>query len=371
MRILAYLPLLLLALFQNAQAGTVKINVEPKFYYEAAAWLGGGGGWPTIVVEKAESMGEAFSIASQLYHDTSCHVSDRDGLTYCRDAGAPVAGSYFYNGRVSNYYSEGIPDYGSGRAAAVSITLHWECPTVFNGDTVYSVTDMERAKVDPNHEQISCVIYVPTDDACDDCDGIGNPVLPASGHKVQLEVDYPTTKSGLTFERTYRSGKKKFFSILNQGWYGAISDQGSPCYPAYWVKSKTKLDEYCYPVANNAHSWQLENGRAFMYTGEPADLAAKSAYQYTWIGTSAADEYRVRSSDNFLYTLDSRGRVTKKSSADGRVRLTYIYTGTGKPANFDSLGLLVEAKDAFGRSLKFTYDSEGQGGLKSEVQHHH
>lgn len=356
MKIKIFFSFLLLAIFPSAYGGVVKFNVEPRFYYEAAAWLGGGGG-PTTVVYKAETMEEAYGIASRQYHDTSCQVNDK-GETNCRDASPPEAIGTYVNGRNTNYYSYGIPDYGSGRADAVAISLRYECPTVFNGD--YVSPDINREKIDATHERFSCEISVFDDDSCNDCDASGNPVLPSTGQKIQSEADYPTTKTGLAFERTYRSNRKKFLSVAHQGWYGNLSGQGSHCYPAFWRKANGQTEKYCYPLLNSVQLWRGESGRHVLYTGAPGDLQAKSFGQYA-ISLGSGGNYHLRSKDNYLYVLDSTGRVLQKASADGRVRLLYRYQNARtSPALETPSGLLVESTDIFGRKLQFSYDASDQ-----------
>ncbi|GKS87502.1 DUF6531 domain-containing protein [Acidovorax sp. SUPP1855] len=357
MRIKILLSAWLLAFLPTALAGVVRFEVEPKFTYQSVAWLGGGGGWPSVVVEKAETMGEAYSIAAQRYHDTSCHPTDEGGV-FCRSAKAPVILGGTVNGLPASFYSEGSPDLGSGRAAAVQVTLGYECPTVFDASVVSK--DVERTQNGSN-EQITCVLYVANDDSCDDCDAQGNPVLPSTGQKIQSELDYPMAKTGLVFERVYRSTKGRFYSTLDQGWYGNVSNQGNPCYPAFWWKNRTETASHCYQVTNNPHVWQLGAGRFSMYRGEPGNLSEVSLGEYAFVAPGGSGGGYVRSRDNFLYALDSRGRVIRKMSADGRVGLSYTYSESNDPSSYSGLsGLLAQVTYRFGRALKFSYDTSNQ-----------
>ncbi|WCM93923.1 hypothetical protein M5C99_04105 [Acidovorax sp. NCPPB 2350] len=357
-RIKAVLALLLLICAQGVLADTVRFVVEPKFFYNSVAWLGGGGGWPTPIVQKAETVDEAFGPAAALYHSTSCHPTD-DGGTFCRSAGAlkPVSG--LVNGRVSAYQAEGIPDMGSTRAEAVAVSLDYECPTIVKHGKSINVDRGQQREASGNL-QVWCEFSLPNEDSCDDCGALGNPVLPSTGQKIQPELDYPMGKDGLVFERVYRSSEGQFLSTLNQGWYGDVAGQGNPCYPASWWKDGQQTD-YCYRVLNQPHIWKTGRGRFDMYEGGgAASLEARSLGEYRFVQGSGEQNY-VRSRGNFLYTLNSRGRVVRKSSADGRTEVSYAHATSEDPSSYATLsGQIVQAQDRFGRTLQFHYDASNQ-----------
>jgi hypothetical protein len=61
-----------------------------------------------------------------------------------------------------------------------------------------------------------CVALVPnTQPPPAKCDGRGNPILPSTGQKFQIETDYVSGSGGLQFLRTYRSNKGLFSSVLD------------------------------------------------------------------------------------------------------------------------------------------------------------
>src|SRR4051812_32263913 len=52
--------------------------------------------------------------------------------------------------------------------------------------------------------QYVCQAFIPVAQPCKDC-GRGNPILPGSAHKIQIDTDYASSSGGLRFERTYRT----------------------------------------------------------------------------------------------------------------------------------------------------------------------
>ncbi|RAR75886.1 hypothetical protein AX018_106127, partial [Paracidovorax anthurii] len=261
-RIKAVLALLLLICAQSAFADSVRFVVEPKFFYNAAVWFRGGGGTPGQVVYKAETVEEAFSVAAEIYHSSSCSSGD-DGSTACRSAGPLKPSTGLINGRIESYLSEGIPDMGGYRAEAVFVSLDYECPTIVKHGKSINVDRGQQREASGNL-QVWCEFSLPNEDSCDDCGALGNPVLPSTGQKIQPELDYPMGKDGLVFERVYRSSEGQFLSTLNQGWYGDVAGQGNPCYPAFWWKDGQQTD-YCYRVLNQPHIWKTGRGRFDMY----------------------------------------------------------------------------------------------------------
>ncbi|WP_415842130.1 hypothetical protein, partial [Paracidovorax anthurii] len=198
-RIKAVLALLLLICAQSAFADSVRFVVEPKFFYNAAVWFRGGGGTPGQVVYKAETVEEAFSVAAEIYHSSSCSSGD-DGSTACRSAGPLKPSTGLINGRIESYLSEGIPDMGGYRAEAVFVSLDYECPTIVKHGKSINVDRGQQREASGNL-QVWCEFSLPGEDSCDDCGALGNPVLPSTGQKIQPELDYPMGKDGLVFER--------------------------------------------------------------------------------------------------------------------------------------------------------------------------
>ncbi|SFE07567.1 RHS repeat-associated core domain-containing protein, partial [Paracidovorax konjaci] len=356
-RLKTFLALCVLLCAQNAFADAVRFVVEPKFFYNAAAFLGGGGGMPTQVVYRAETVGEAFSVAAQLYHSTSCQTHE-DGTTFCRSSGPLQPSTGVVNGRVASYRSEGIPDLGSSRAEAVFVSLDHECPSIVRHGRSIPVDRGTKHDADGSM-QVWCEFSLPNEDSCDDCGALGNPVLPSTGQKIQPELDYLAGKHGLVFERVYRSTEGQFLSTLNQGWYGEVSDQGSPCYPAYWWKDGQQT-EHCHRVLNTPHIWKTGRGRFAMYEGGPASLQARTLGEYAFVQGLGGQGY-VRSRDNFLYTLDEKGRVVRKTAADGSTQVSYVHGTSESPSSYATLsGAVLQAQDRFGRTLAFTYDGANQ-----------
>ncbi len=277
----------------------------------------------------------------------------------------PSYGDIRINGSALRYLAD-IKVCGSGSCSTgigLLIGTQLQCP-----QQPISFGAFQANYPEPLNRQYVCQAYIPDPEPCGDCDAKGNPIHPGTGQKLQREADYQSAANGgLQFQRTYRSDKGFFASAVTSGFVdntvqGATS-QG--CYPGSFTAGSQTFN-YCFPyVGTGAQSYRLEqpNGRSILFSGPPNAITAKAdvndkVTQRT--NAAGAIEWDIRHPDDSTDTYTTQGALIHSVQRDGH-QLNYTYSDATTPANIaPRAGLLISISDAYGRSLNFSYDSNGR-----------
>ena len=225
------------------------------------------------------------------------------------------------------------------------------CPN--NSTPSYSATKINSDFFDG---QYVCQAFIPVAQPCKDC-GRGNPILPGSGQKIQIETDYASSSGGLRFERTYRSNVGYWASPATAALLdNRVGNTPVPgCFPGTSVTTGGAYS-YCYPyLTTNAQGYQVKfaDGRFALFSGQPgaitsaADINDKLSQQ---TNPSGAIEWVLRRQDDSTAVYNTQGQLIRKTSLDGREDISYTYAN----------GRLAAMADHFGRQLVFGYDAAGR-----------
>ena len=206
--------------------------------------------------------------------------------------------------------------------------------------------------------QYVCQAFIPVAQPCKDC-GRGNPILPGSAHKIQIETDYASSSGGLRFERTYRSNIGYWASPATAALLdNRVGNTPVPgCFPGTGTStSNGPAYSYCYPyLTTNAQGYQVKfaDGRFALFGGQPgaitsnADIKDKLSQQ---TNPSGALEWVLLRQDDSTEVYNAQGQLIRKTSLDGREDISYTYSN----------GRLAAMTDHFGRQLVFGYDVAGR-----------
>lgn len=225
---------------------------------------------------------------------------------------------------------------GAGQSA-ISVTI-----TIARGGTVSGLTnhsgEFEFTYVPPARAAndhltatcSNCVNVAEKDIAVDPCDvcepTVGNPVQPASGEKLQTDVDWIDSSSHpLTVARTYRS--------FGAPWAGLGATWSLP-----WAATAVVME---------TEAWiRLGDGRRVNFR--------RVSTQQPWAADASADSL-VATSEGFRYRRASDG-VSWDFDAQGRLLRIVERSGWAMSVQRDASGRVAYVANAFGRSLAFTYD---------------
>ena len=170
------------------------------------------------------------------------------------------------------------------------------------------------------------------------CDAqLGNPVVPATGEKIQVETDFITEGADpLSFERTYRSR-----------WNANQRHSTRPALGPDWIHNhEASL------LLLAAGSSQLAH--VTLANGDISSFSRPTTYG-SWIPANGRDSLREtasgiefrRAGDDTLWLFDAEGRLLAQTHRNGW-QLRYAY---------DANGLLRAVTNAFGRQLRFTWNA--------------
>ncbi len=187
--------------------------------------------------------------------------------------------------------------------------------------------------------------------------GVGNPVTPATGTKIQIEQD--DIVFGEPFERYYNP----FGSLIP---YTA----GMNVAKQFGDNWRSIFDYKLYPISDSSYSIAAVSKpdgslQYFNQLGRPL------------LGYGASDESLIRNSDNYIYSADNRkyifdiaGKLISIKLVGGVTRTLTYSNGTtgagggyvlypdGTPSNVVlPAGLLLSVTDSFGRTMTFGYDA--------------
>lgn len=202
-------------------------------------------------------------------------------------------------------------------------------------------------------------------------DGVGNPILPSNGDKVESDLDYRSPNGALSFVRSYSSLIGGFSTIASAQLVDRISTVAAAgCYPtsATFDGGGTPITvRACLPYKNttvaNTYQVQRANGRWLAFEGPAGNITSEpfSDYRLEKItDAQGAVTYRLRTDGNAFEIYDVQGKLVRQVTAGGRLT-TFQYSDAATPTSTaPRSGLLIKQVDAFGRELGLTYDSNAR-----------
>jgi len=187
--------------------------------------------------------------------------------------------------------------------------------------------------------------------------GVGNPVIPSNGMKVQMESDYrPTFSDSIRFDRVYRSSASWGSNAI--GYKPLIGRLGRQWYDTY---------QRTINYTNNGNTSSLvlasafrPDGRIILFSlaeGEwqpKADISDTLAEQKDASGHRTGWKYTVAKNGS-VENYNTLGMLTSITFRSGR-QVVLEYANVSAPAK----NQLISVTDSFGRQLHFGYDSLGR-----------
>jgi YD repeat-containing protein len=184
--------------------------------------------------------------------------------------------------------------------------------------------------------------------------GIGNPITPGTGVKIQQELDYQSA-SWLRFARYYNargSGRPEAAGVKGNGQLGVV-----------W---RSNIDKHFYPDISSAYTsaaMTLPNGALQYFAPNGNELLGISSNK----GRLGTDN--VYLSDSGVDQFDEEGRLILTSTVSGQIIRIKYSDGTSGPGGgyivdasgnaTDQVlpaGVAIRVEDAVGRSIAFDYD---------------
>jgi YD repeat-containing protein len=185
--------------------------------------------------------------------------------------------------------------------------------------------------------------------------GIGNPITPGTGVKIQQESDYQST-SGLRFERYYNS--------FGSGRPISGGERGNGRLGEVW---RSGLDKRLYTDFASAHvsaAMTSTRGALQYFSSNRNELLGIS------LSKGKLGSGRVYLSDDGLDQFDEEGKLVLTRTVSGQMTWIkysdgttgteggYIADANGNPTvQVLPAGVAIRMEDAFGRSIKFGYDT--------------
>lgn len=223
-----------------------------------------------------------------------------------------------------------------------------------------------------------CVRSVPVDKSKSDCDKVANPILVATGEKIQREVDYRSADGVLEFSRTYRSGNGDgsgggSASLVSS----SLTDNTNPlfqpasCFASFYTErsGEKKRVPHCFKyvvpptVGDFDYSIRLESGRKLLFkniAGQIKNQGSTGELLSKRVDELGADEWMLHQTDGSVIFFDANGRIKRTQLRAGKARV-YSYSTAATPFDIaPSAGLLIGITDAQGRQLQFKYNDRLQ-----------
>ncbi len=173
---------------------------------------------------------------------------------------------------------------------------------------------------------------------------VGNPIAPAIGNKLELANDYRGFGSSpLELTRTYNSQDISNPGKVGSGWTHSYEASLQPANNAVLVK---RPDGKGLTFALIGAVWVSD-----------ADVDLKLTEQKSGGITSG---WQLITEDNQIETYDVSGKLLSIQDQTGITQTLNYSTTATSPNIAPSAGLLLSVSDSFGRSLNFTYDSNGR-----------
>jgi YD repeat-containing protein len=176
----------------------------------------------------------------------------------------------------------------------------------------------------------------------------GNPINVGTGNKFQREVDIPSTGEGtLEFVRYYNSATPFFSNLISLQWSHTYSR-------SLFKRSATEM--HAYRADGRRLLFTLSNG---IWSSDPDVPDQLVQVGTTWQLTTADDEVETYNASGQLLSIRSRsGKIVTLTYSDdtGVPPGGALFEGTTRmlPA-----GLLIRVTDFRGRSVQFTYGTNG------------
>jgi YD repeat-containing protein len=245
----------------------------------------------------------------------------------------------------------------------VSGFRRWDCPGQF------SMNNYSGVCTRPDPPEPSCDCNAPR---------TGNPILPSTGTKEQVEVDYIGSGSNsLRFVRTYRSHLRKWahnyqmfaldFASLSQNPSLIQSWPEQACYNGVGATTgKASCYVYIGPRTGKVNDFSVMRGNdRILSFGTDINFAPKADIndRVTKITDAAGvptgwQVYNAATEKTERYDLS--GRLRSIAAHNGQV-LTLTYSdANAPPSTAPGAGFLTRVTDQFGRQLNFTYDASGR-----------
>jgi RHS repeat-associated protein len=332
-----------LFLFTPSISQAYWVYVEPKFVYTDT--YGKNGGF-------VDSVGEAFANAQAGWYPATLSNLHTQSSQYSNWTMNGVWFRHWFDYTSCSGPCTFVPEYDYIYTYAV-------CPEGFWVNEVVN---------SPTSRTVSCVKWVPDIGPPPGGRCAGNPIVCASGQKVQVETDYAALP-GLTFDRTYRSNLGYFASATTATFADYSRPNGStsaqPCRPGYRPAFGNAMKPYCFPyfgVAQQQYHVVTADGRDLRFTG-PSSAVTQSAdinERVTQVNGSSGIEWHVTREDDSKEIYNAAGALTQTILRNGQV-ITYTYSDANTPASIASRpGLLLSKTDAFGHTLSWKYDANSR-----------
>ncbi|MFZ5510246.1 MAG: hypothetical protein ACOZCP_09340, partial [Pseudomonadota bacterium] len=335
-----------LALAVYGDAFAYEIRVAPKIRYRIMT------GPVQLETDTAE---ELFAAYQQW-------LANNGGGAYVDNLGLPnIENQSFYNGVQTRYWWDFhrlIWPYDTIRTGSIEGIAY--CPQEISGRTTIQLGS------NPSTFLGYCQIQVPDDPDLKSC-GVGNPVHPATGQKIEVDTDYEG-HDGLGFQRTYRSRHGGFASVLSAGITddSVVGVSSSACLPTSYVSSLVGKRTYCFPyIGTGAQEYHLHtpDGRRIAFTGPTGAITAKADVNtqlQRQVDASGVVQWQVTHENGDVEIYNARGALIQKTDRAGRV-ISYTYSDSTTPATVAPRpGLLIKITSTTGRILSFAYNAAGQ-----------
>jgi len=346
------LMLVLTLAFTNASNATTYVRAK-KLY------LGGG--------EYRESRDEAANAEVQ------SHCNE-----YMSECTVVSSREYYYAPYANWYWSADFTykNKPTGEVFKYSIgsLIGFDCPTQFSVWNIWSETVL-CSRSDPPEPPpppppgCECKETSPAAESMAPSEEVGNPILPSTGVKQQIETDYRNASGSLVFRRVYRSDTKRWennyqMSAVNLRAPSPFTEDGPNCvWSASFYTSKTYCFPYAAPGTTNDYSVRRGGGRALYFSSENQLTPNKDVNDRMSISLDANGTANglnvVNGYTDATEHYDTNGLLLTSTDRMG-VTTTFAYSDLNTPQTVaPRAGLLLSVTDGFGKQLLFTYNAFG------------
>ena len=198
--------------------------------------------------------------------------------------------------------------------------------------------------------------------------GLFNPILPASGEKIQIETDYQSPDGVLSFSRNYRSITGTTNSLLTSSFVdnSIIGVNFNGCYSSWYLNNAQEKVPVCATYMSSGDGTQvvtLKSGRQlrFRMIGSEAfaiNYPLNKLSKYT--NSSSEVMWELLQEDNSISHYDDSGRLQTYKFPSGRA-ISYTYSDGATPQSIATRpGLIIQITDDRGRNMQFNYNADDQ-----------
>lgn len=283
-----------------------------------------------------------------------------------------------YNGRTSYYVSSKEHCYDGSCSfspdGGPSVQMSIRCPEDVTriGTAEYRWQLITKTGSNSLVREVSCQRRIPLTPPKNDCGGVGNPILPATGEKIQVETDYKSPDGVLEFTRTYRSIGGQTNTMLSS----VLIDNSMPrnsikpsCYSSWYTENtpEKKRVPICVPFQPsgeiNNYMVRLSTGRVLIFGGVSTAIVGKGGIAdklVKYVNQAGFTEWELTRPDNTKEIFDATGKQIATILNSGRKRFYEYSTATTPTSIAPKEGLLISIADENGRKLNFFYNSSSQ-----------